>query len=422
MSRGRALVVHTRMPAFDRDSGSQDIDNTVQFLLRAGWQVTFLAREEEGVAEERHANRLRQMGVATHAGFGAADRLLRSNGFDLALIAFWEPAAELLPLIRKLSPDTRVVINSIDIHFLRNARRSFGQRAPLDAAFGGEATRELNTYNASDAVIAVSDKERDLLADFLGEGRVFTVPLAEQIERSPYPLEQRQGMYFVGNFRHLPNREAVEYLCAEVLPLLDPELLERHPLTVIGNWLEHVELDIDPAAPGVRLVGWVPSVQPYLERSRLAVVPLLHGAGVKRKVLQSMMAGTPVVATPVGAEGLDLVQGYHALVATDSADFAAGITRLLTEDDLWHRLVDAGAAHVDLRHGVDIVERRFGAVIDEVMARRGRSATNPSDRRRRFTGIDDEDLSDAIRRRIQTIGRPGGVVLVASGGDEDLVD
>ena len=422
MSRRRALVVHTRMPAFDRDSGSQDIDNTVQFLLRAGWQVTFLAREEEGVAEERHANRLRQMGVATHAGFGATERILRSSGFDLALIAFWEPAAVLLPVLRRLSPDTRVVINSIDIHFLRDARRAFGQRAALDADFGTGATRELNTYNEADAVIAVSDKERDLLADFLGEGRVFTVPLAEHIERSPYPLEQRRGMFFVGNFRHLPNREAVEYLCAEVLPLLDPELLERHPLTVIGNWLDQVTLDIDPDAPGVRLVGWVPSVQPYIERSRLAVVPLLHGAGVKRKVLQSMMAGTPVVTTSVGAEGLDLVQGRHALIAADAADRAAGITRLLTEDLLWHQLSEEGAAHVDHRHGLAVVERRFVDVVEQVMARRGRPVSDAGDRPLRFTGVHDDGLSDIIRRRIQTIGRPGEVVLVVSDGDEDLVD
>ena len=102
----RALVVHARMPAFDRDSGSQDIDNTVQFLLRAGLAVTYLAREEQGVAEERHAQRLRQMGVATHAGFGSAERLLRSNEFDLAVIAFWELADELLPLFRSESPRT----------------------------------------------------------------------------------------------------------------------------------------------------------------------------------------------------------------------------------------------------------------------------------------------------------------------------
>jgi GT2 family glycosyltransferase/glycosyltransferase involved in cell wall biosynthesis len=420
MSRRRVLVVHTRMPAFDRDSGSQDIDNTVQFLLRAGWQVTFLAREEH--AEERHARRLRQMGVATHSGFGTAERILRSGGFDLALIAFWEPAAELLPLIRKVSPDTRVIVNSMDIHFLRNARGSFSHRTALGGAFGTEATRELNTYNAADAVIAVSDKERDLLADFLGEGRVFTVPLAEDIERSPYPLEQRRGMYFVGNFRHLPNREAVEYLCAEVMPLLDPELLERHPLTVLGNWLDQVTLDIDPATPGVRLVGWVPSVQPYVERSRVAVVPLLHGAGVKRKVLQSMMAGTPVVTTPVGAEGLGLVQAEHALIAADAADLASGITRLLTDDDLWRHLVKAGADHVVQRHDIEVVERQFAGIIETVMSRRGRSVADGAERAPRFAGVDDEGLRHVIRRRIQMIGRPGEVVLVASGGDADLVD
>jgi glycosyltransferase involved in cell wall biosynthesis len=423
MSRRRALVVHTRMPAFDRDAGSQVVDHTIRFLQRAGWHVTFLAREEQGVAEERHAQRLRQMGVATHAGFGAAERLLRSNSFDLALIAFWEPTAELLPILHRLSPATRIVVNSIDIHFLRNARRSLGRRSDLGAAFGDEAARELNTYNAVDAVLAVSDKERDLLADFLGDDRVFTLPLAEEIERSPYPLADRRGMYFVGNFRHLPNREAVEHLARDVLPLLDPGLLARHPLTVLGNWLDRVELDVDPTAPGVRLVGWVPTVTPYVERSRIGVVPLLHGAGVKGKVIQSMMAGTPVVTTPVGAEGLDLVQGQHALIATDAADLAAGITRLLTDDDLWHRLADAGAAHMDQRHGVDLVERRFGEIVEQVMARPARAPV-PDEARTVATAarVDDGGTDGAIRQRIQTIGRPGDVVLVAAAAGDAVFD
>lgn len=421
MTPRRALVVHKRMPAFDRDSGSQDIDYTIQFLLRSGWKVTFLAQEEQGVAEERHAHRLRQMGVATHAGFGVADELLRSNDFDLAVIAFWELASELLPPLRAQSPDTRVVIHSIDIHFLRDARRSFGRKTSLERTFGDEAARELNAYNAADAVIAVSDKERELLAEFLGESRVFTLPLAENIERSPHPLEARQGMYFVGNFRHPPNCEAVEYLCAEVLPLLDPELLARHPLTVLGNWLDRVKLHIDPATSGVQLVGWVPSVQPYIAWSRLGVVPLLHGAGVKRKVIQSMMAGTPVITTPVGAEGLDLVQGEHALIAVDGADLAAGITRALTDDDLWHRLANAGADHVDARHGVELVERRFLEIVDSVMARRRRPPTS-ANKGKQFDVDHDEDTLEEVRRRIPLLGRPGDVVLVVARGDDDLLD
>ena len=96
------------MPAFDRDSGSQDIDNMVSSCCGPDGRSPSSPGRSSGVAEERHAQRLRQMGVATHAGFGDAERLLRSDDFDLASIAFWELAAELLPLLRKHSPATRV--------------------------------------------------------------------------------------------------------------------------------------------------------------------------------------------------------------------------------------------------------------------------------------------------------------------------
>jgi glycosyltransferase involved in cell wall biosynthesis len=400
------------MPAFDRDAGSQLVDHTIRFLLDASWRVTFLAREESDVAERRHADRLRRMGVATYAGFGWAERVLRSASFDLALVSYWEPAATLVPLLRRLSPATRIVVNTVDLHFLRDARRSLARQVALDGAFGETAAKELSTYRQADAVLAVSDKERDLLRDFVGD-RVFTLPLVEDIERSSVVLERRRGMVFVGNFRHLPNCEAVNHLCGDVLPLLDPRLVDRHPLTVIGSWLERAKLAVDPATPGVNLVGWVPSVQPYLHGARLAVVPLLHGAGVKGKVVQPLMGYTPVVTTPIGAEGLDLVQGEHALIGADAADLAAGVTRLLTDDDLWHRVARQGADHVDARHRPSLVRQRFYEIVDRVMARPARRAgdSNPSainGRERSARALDD---------RIGTIAAPGDVVLVPVGDD-----
>ena len=243
MSRRRALVVHTRMPAFDRDSGSQDIDNTVQFLLRAGWQVTFLAREEEGVAEERHANRLRQMGVATHAGFGAAERLLRSNDFDLALIAFWELAAELLPLIRERLA-RRPASSST-----RSTCISCATRA---ASFGQRRAARCRVRRRGDA--RAQHVQRGRRGDRgLRQGTRSARRLPRRrprVHRSRWPSRSsgRRTRWSSGRActssatsATCPNREAVEYLCAEVLPLLDPDLLERHPLTVIGNWLDQVD-------------------------------------------------------------------------------------------------------------------------------------------------------------------------------------
>jgi GT2 family glycosyltransferase/glycosyltransferase involved in cell wall biosynthesis len=417
MSRQHALVTHIRMPAVDRDAGSQLVDHTIRFLLDGGWRVTFLAKEEPGAAERRHANRLRRMGVPAYAGFGWAERLLRSSQFDLALISYWEPAATLVPLVRRLSPRTRVAVNTIDLHFLRDARRSLARRAALDGAFGATATKELNAYNDADAVLAVSDKERDLLADFFGD-RVFTLPLVQAVERSPHPLEDRRGMVFVGNFRHLPNCEAVEFLCRDILPLLEPGLVDSHPLTVLGNRLEHAGLTVDPAAPGVNLVGWVPSVQPYIHRARLAVVPLLHGAGVKGKVVEPMMGGTPVVTTPIGAEGLDLVQGEHALIGSDPTDLAAGITRLLTDDDLWRRVASLGADHVDARLRPEVVAPRFHEIVERVMARPARRDAPPVG----AAGNDRAASERALADRVRTIAVPGDVVLVPVGSNGAVPD
>jgi glycosyltransferase involved in cell wall biosynthesis len=415
MSR-HALVTHIRMPAVDRDAGSQLVDHSIRFLLDAGWRVTFLSKEEPDVAERRHADRLRRMGVAAYAGHGWAEQLLRSNSFDLALISYWEPAATLVPLVRQLSPDTRVVVNTIDLHFLRDARRSLAQRATLDGTFGQTATQELNTYSLADALLAVSDKERDLLRDFVGD-RAFTLPLVHDIERSPHPLAERRGMVFVGNFRHLPNREAVELLCHDILPLLDRRLLDRHPLTVLGNRLEHARLAVDPATPGVNLVGWVPSVRPYLHRARLAVVPLLHGAGVKGKVVEPMMGYTPVVTTPIGAEGLDLVQGEHALIGSDAGDLAAGITRLLTDDELWHRVARQGADHVDAHLRPEVVGRQFHEIVEQVMARPASSDA------RGQSGAKTKVTPDrVVAERIRTIAAPGDVVLVPVNSEGTVPD
>src|SRR4029079_17119522 len=111
------------------------------------------------------------MGVATAVGFGEglADTL-RVARFDLALLAFWHVAEELIPVIRRESPDTRVLVDSIDLHFLRNARHTFldsAGRAPqaLGPRFAGEMVRELNTYAAADGVLTVSRKEADLVND-----------------------------------------------------------------------------------------------------------------------------------------------------------------------------------------------------------------------------------------------------------------
>ena len=66
------------MPEFDRESGSRRVYNLIEFLVEAGWQVSFAARQARDGA--RYARLLQQRGIATYTGFG--DRIGLFAGID----------------------------------------------------------------------------------------------------------------------------------------------------------------------------------------------------------------------------------------------------------------------------------------------------------------------------------------------------
>lgn len=374
MPEKRAVICSTVLPEDDREAGSKRILDMVDLLLEAGWTVSYVSRL--GDVSSPYVRSLRQRGVRTHVGFDdEADTLVVNGGFHLALLVFWETAERYLPLIRERSPQTRIVVDSVDLHFLRNGRSLLLRHAgvparQLDPSFGAEFVREMNTYAAADAVLAVSRKEADFINDLNGSSTLArVVPLSEELPPSPYEFDERRGVLFVGNFRHTPNISAVRFLCEEVLPHLPPELTARHPVQIVGNELDRRVLAYGQGHPHVRMVGWVPSLLPYQHRARVAVLPLQWGAGTKRKGIQALAVGTPVVTTSVGAEGLDLADREHVLVADDPEQFALAIVRLLEDRRLWERLRANGLSHIVPRHSKEAVRLSLEEAVIGALAR-----------------------------------------------------
>ena len=371
-----ALVCSYYAPHADRDSGSRRLLNLMRLLKEDGWSVSFAA--SNGLGEEHHLRALRQQGIALYdASKQSMEELLSAFRFDLALFAFWPTAEYYLPMVRRHSAGTRVLVDSIDLNFLREARRVFvqsnghGRRHAgdglLDWGYAGQMIAELNTYAAADGVLAISQKEADWINDLVGRrDRARLVPLSEDRKPSSVPFAKREGIVFVGNFQHAPNVDAVRFLCQSVVPKLDPSLLGKHPIYIVGNALNDTVRAFGDKLPNVRMVGWVPSLDPYFERARVSVLPLTYGAGIKGKLVQALMTGTPTVSTTIGVEGLDLRDGEHVLVADDPAEFAAAITRLLKEKPLWQQLAAQGRKHVLKAFSQKAEETQFRAAVGAV--------------------------------------------------------
>ncbi len=428
MTGGRILVGSFGPPQFDRDSGSRRVMDLLELLVEQRWHVTFVSAN--GLRKPRYAQALQRQGIHVVDGeTQSVGDLVITGRFDVALLVSW-PVGELyLPVLRKLSPETRVIVDSLDLQFLRDARRVFQSvsgMGVLDEEFGRQLVAELNTYVAADAVLTVSEKEAELLEDVSGKAATgCVIPDIESVPDIEVGLQDRAGMLFVGSFRHMPNVYAVEHLCREIVPRLSPELLGDHPISIVGDGLDDAIRRYADGLPGVRMIGWVPDVVPYLQRARVSLVPLQFGAGTKRKMIQTLIAGTPCVSTSVGIEGLALHDDKHLLVADDPDAFAAAIERLLTDDKLWQRLARDGRKPVEAIHGRAAVADRFAAVLAEVL---DRAAKGPLLREvpraiyeSRLMYQDNQRCAASLRERLAGMVPADAIVLVASGGSEELL-
>lgn len=119
------------------------------------------------------------------------------------------------------------------------------------------------------------------------------------------------------------------------------------------------------------MVGWVPTLLPYLQKARITVVPLLNGAGTKTKLIQALTAGTPSVATTIGIEGLNLRDRQEVLVADDPNHFARSMEELLTAKALWELLSTQGRGHIMAGHSPEAVAGYFWAAVEGIPASTG---------------------------------------------------
>ncbi|MBV8808432.1 MAG: glycosyltransferase, partial [Acidobacteriaceae bacterium] len=111
--------------------------------------------------------------------------------------------------------------------------------------------------------------------------------------------------------------------------------------------------------PLVTVTGTVPDVRPYLWGSAISIVPLRVGGGTRLKIFEAMAAGTPVVSTTVGAEGLPVRHGDNIRLADTSADFAAECLNLLENEPVRQTTAANGLELIRARFSWEEATRRF---------------------------------------------------------------
>jgi glycosyltransferase involved in cell wall biosynthesis len=246
--------------------------------------------------------------------------------------------------------------------------RSAWRRALLELEWRKMRRYEGRACAAASLTVAVSEVDRALLAALAPGARVHAIPTGVDVEYwSPDGVpEVRSRLVFTGSMDWYPNEDAVLHFVEAILPRIRRDVPDV-TLTVVGR-NPTLRLRTICGEAGIHVTGTVDDVRPHVAEAAVSVVPLRVGGGTRLKIFEALAMGKAVVSTSIGAEGLPVSPGAHAVLADDPAEFARAVVHLLRHPDERRRLGLAGRRLVEDRYSWREVGRGFEALCQAAVA------------------------------------------------------
>lgn len=240
---------------------------------------------------------------------------------------------------------------------------------------------EAQTLRAYDAVVAVSERDRELFRRDYGV-TASTIPTGVDLDY--FAFTQRGSaprIAFTASMDSLANIDGVRWFMERVWPLI-VQAVPQAEMQVIGrNPDPALVADVKRRGLAWSFTGSVPDVRPFLADASVYVIPLRVGGGTRIKAFEAMAFGLPVVSTKIGIEGLGLSPECHFLEADTEEGFASAVIALLSNANMRNALAGRARAFVETNFSAESVGRVFEQICVAAMQDRGSASLNASPER-----------------------------------------
>lgn len=377
------LFIDGYLPTPDKDSGSKRTTGFISLLIQQSFRVTFqpiTSLDQVNLATVEESARYKRLMVAIGARLRVPNfpDAWPQETYDIIIVSRRSTMTHVINFLQKQHPQASILYDTVDLHFLRETRLAMASSVSKDtnltngmdmqawlshpsnekAAAELKELRhlELSYMQKSHMTIVVSAYEEEVIKQYLPTANIAVIsniipaPLGFDFSRAPRCIE-RSGILFVGQFGHMPNQQAIDVLLTYIIP----EMQQRKKLPVMPDFhivgsgklpdalkqrlaahkFVHVHVDLSDVELSFL----------YLE-ARVAIAPLVSGAGVKGKINQAMSLGVPVVGTSVAVESMHTTHGEDCMVADSLKQFVEHLEAVYTDDALCDKLAKNAYASV----------------------------------------------------------------------------
>ena len=262
--------------------------------------------------------------------------------------------------LKSLDPSLPVVWDSVDCisHLFRQAA---GQSSSLFGRLisrmelGRTERAEGRLLTLYDHVLVTSNIDRDALLKTVGKGeRPASISILsngvdhDHFHPNPGFTRDPDTLIFSGKMSYHANISMVKYLANDIMPLV----WQRRPnvrLLVVGK---DPTPDVKKLAknPQIQVTGTVTDIRPFLWKSMISVAPLIYGAGVQNKILESMAVGLPVVTTSKALLALNVTPAREVMIGDTPEEFSEKVIYLLDNPKIRQKIGQAGRTYVQENH------------------------------------------------------------------------
>jgi GT2 family glycosyltransferase len=331
-SKGIVVVCDRQLPSVMRDAGSVRTVQIVKHIQSLGFHVVLAAID--GNTSEIDLDNLRTSGVEVHLNSNDFYESLRMRRKRLKTV--WLMRQEVYDVffngIKSIAPDSNFIADFIDVRY----KKEYSPNS-------GISEEQLKIAGAVQRVVFCSESEAREYNNQTEPDKA--VGLWAEYEPQEIDIEwgKASGLIFVGGFRHFPNLEGIQWFADQVAPELK-RLGFNAPIRIVGSGLTLVQKG-ELESQGLQIMGSQLDLVSIYSQSRIAIIPLLHGAGRKGKVGEALSVGIPIVSTTVGVQGFDNVQKTGIAVSDSPIEMARSIYELHERFDLWSKAANLGKSY-----------------------------------------------------------------------------
>jgi glycosyltransferase involved in cell wall biosynthesis len=316
----------------------------IELFLKQNWKITFACAAQKS----NNAIDLKKLGieeVSIQINSSSFDDFVKELNPSIVLFDRFLSEEQFGWRVTTHCPNALRILDTEDLHFLRKVRHQQlkkEEKLTIEALLKSDDTkREIASILRCDLSLIISTYEMDLLKSVfkIDQKILFYLPfLLDKIDKNQTrtwkSFEERNHFIFIGNFLHKPNVDAVITLKNEIWNEIR-EYLPNAEVHIYGAYVTQQIQQLHNPKKGFLIKGFAENSKEVIGKVKIVLAPLRFGAGIKGKLTEAMLCGTPIVTTAIGAEGMCDRFPWPGFIEDNFSDFALMASQLYKSKNLW---------------------------------------------------------------------------------------